>query len=105
MAHHSHRAGGSRCGGRCSAYGRLELLSGRSVEARALDLFYPVLDRPTALHPDLQTAFHAAPAIPNRGSAKGTRQVLDCSDATGRTRRVPLQARSVRLADDETHAV
>src|SRR5262245_21656635 len=46
MAPHTHRACSPRSRGRCGTYGWLEFLSGRSLEASAVDLLRPLLDRP-----------------------------------------------------------
>src|SRR5262249_20909595 len=105
MARHPHRARGPRGRGRCGTYDRLELLPGRSMEAGAVDLLCRLLDCPAGLRPHHKDLFHAAQAIPRRGSAQGARRFLDTGDATGWTRRVWFQTRPVRLAHDGKHAV
>src|SRR5215470_11528856 len=80
-------------------------LNVRYVEAGAVDLLCPFLDRSAALHPHHQALFYAPQAIPRRGSAQGARRFLDSGDATGWTCRVSFQTRPVRLAHDGKHPV
>ena len=69
------------------------------LEARALDRPDGLLDRAAALRPHRQAAVHAPSAVPCLRSAQGTWRHCNVSDAAGRSRRIPLQAWPIRLAD------
>src|SRR3984893_6804719 len=73
--------GGGHCGW-AGAYGGVELLPRRSLEAGAVDWPDDLLDWAAAICAHCQAAVHAPPAVPRLGSTQGTRRYLDFGDAS-----------------------
>src|SRR5208337_3908286 len=91
VAPHAYRPRDHRRDRRASAYGRVEFLPGRPLEAGSVDRPDDLLDRVGVLRSAGEAAVHAPTPLPGNGGAPGARRHDDPGDAPGRSPRFPLQ--------------